>query len=142
MKQLKFVALHALYLLMLFGCGEKDDKTKSNQLNQLPMMNKTENHPMGTVLLLVRLKSELTEEELLVIAKDRAHQFRALPGLIQKYYVRTQNPGEYMGVYIWDSMESLKKFRESELAATIAKAYKLTGPPTMEVVDIMFGLRE
>ena len=106
------------------------------------MVNKTENHPKGTIMLLVRLQSELPEEELLKIAEDRAPQFKALPGLIQKYYTRTQIPGEYIGVYIWDSMESVKKYRESELAATIAKAYKLTGPPTMEVVDIMFGLRE
>ena len=106
------------------------------------MMNKTENHPKGTIMLLVRLQSELVEEELLEIARNRTPQFRSIPGLIQKYYTRTQNSGEYIGVYIWDSMESVKKYRESELAATIAKAYKLTGPPTMEVVDIMFELRE
>ena len=52
---------------------------------------------------IVRLKSELTEEELLKTAKQREPQFKAIPGLIQKYYIKSGTDGEYGGVYIWDS---------------------------------------
>ena len=90
----------------------------------------------------VRLKSPLTEEDILEIAHDRAPQFRALSGLVQKYYVRLQEPGKYGGIYIWDSIESLHKFKESELAASIASSYQVSEPPDIELMDLFFSLRE
>lgn len=105
------------------------------------MAEEFNNPQKGTIMLVVRGTTELSEKELLTVAKERAPQFAAIPGLIQKYYIKTKNPGEFGGVYIWDSMESVKKYKESELATTIAKAYKLTGPPSVEIIDIMFELR-
>ncbi|MEJ2596033.1 MAG: YdhR family protein [bacterium] len=96
----------------------------------------------GSIIQLVRVKTNMPEEEMLRIAHERESQFAALPGLIQKYYVKLGNPGEYGGIYIWDSMESLKAFKESTLAATIAQAYQAVEPPNVEIVDIMFQLRE
>ena len=94
------------------------------------------------ILQYVKLRTELSEEELLAIAEERAPQFRALPGLVQKYYVRRDGPGEFGGVYLWDSMESLAAFRESELAATIAQAYRVVEPPVVEIAEVLFPLRE
>ena len=139
MKRLKFTTFYAFIFLMLIGCV---DKTESNQLNQKEMTNQKKDYPKGSIMLIVKGKTELSEEEFLRVAKERKPQFEAIPGLIQKYYIKTKNPGEFGGVYIWDSMESLKKYKESNLAATIAKAYKLTGPPSTEIIDIMFDLRE
>ena len=101
-----------------------------------------EKQKAGTVMQIVRLKTELSDEEMLTKAREREPQFEALPGLVQKYYIKLGNPGEYGGVYIWDSAESLKEFKESELAATIPKAYKAIEPPAIEIVDILFQLRE
>jgi heme-degrading monooxygenase HmoA len=92
-------------------------------------------------ILIVKAKTELSEEEFLRIAKNREPEFKAIPGLLQKYYIKTNNPGEYGGVYIWDSMESLKKFKESALAASIGKSYNTLEPPTTEIADILFPLR-
>jgi heme-degrading monooxygenase HmoA len=100
------------------------------------------NKNKGTVMQIVRVKTNLSEEEMLTIARDREPQFRAIPGIIQKYYVKLAEPGMYGGIYIWYSRESLQKFRDSELAKTIAKAYEAVEPPLVEVVDIMFRLRE
>lgn len=104
-------------------------------------MTDIQKYPLGTIILVVKAKTNLSEEEILKIAEERAPQFRAIPGLIQKYYIKTKTPGEYGGVYIWDSMESLKKYKESELAATIQKAYQTIEPPTTEIIDILFELR-
>lgn len=90
----------------------------------------------------IKLKTPLSEEEITAIAKKRAPQFRALPGLLQKYYVKLSEPGQYAGVNIWDSRESLQAFRESELASTIASSYKVSEPPQIEISDIMFELRD
>ena len=92
-------------------------------------------------ILTVKFKTTLSEEEVLATAHERADQFRALAGLIQKYYVKLDQPDHYGGVYIWDSLESMKNYRESELAATIAAAYKVIGKPQVEVLESLFQLR-
>ncbi len=94
------------------------------------------------IIQIVRLESALSEEEIIETANERADRFRALPGLIQKYYVKLDEPDQYGGVYIWDSMESLAAFRESDLAAGIPAAYQVTKPPSVEVLDVLFQLRE
>jgi heme-degrading monooxygenase HmoA len=94
------------------------------------------------ILQMVKLKTELSEEQLLAIAHERAPQFRALPGLVQKYYVRRSGPGEFAGVYIWDSMESLEAFRTSDLAKSIPAAYKVIEPPIVDVEEVLFPLRD
>ena len=76
------------------------------------------------------------------IARERESQFKAISGIVQKYYIKLSGPGEYGGVYIWDSLESLENFKNSELANSIPKAYKVIEPPSIEIVDIMFELRD
>lgn len=110
--------------------------------NQFPITNHITMGQKGTIMQIVRLKTELSEEELLKVAKERESQFKAISGIVQKYYVKLGGPGEYGGVYIWDSAESLEEFKKSDLAASIPKAYKVVGPPSIEIVDIMFELRE
>ncbi len=96
----------------------------------------------GSIMQIVKIKTKLSEDDMFKIAKEREPEFKAIHGIIQKYYVKMHESGYYGGVYIWDSMESLKKFKESDLAATIPKAYKAIEPPSVEIVDIMFELRE
>lgn len=90
----------------------------------------------------IRFKSNLAEEEVLRIAKEREPQFQVIPGLIQKYYVKPKQEEHYGGVYIWDSIESLNAFRSSDLAASIPKAYGIIGAPDIEIVDVLFQLRK
>ncbi|MCB0576880.1 MAG: hypothetical protein KDC61_20140 [Saprospiraceae bacterium] len=106
------------------------------------MMEQTGKSATGTVMQIVRLKTSLSNDEAIRRARERAPQFEALPGLIQKYYAKLGPEGEYAGIYIWDSAESLKAFRESELAATIPQAYDVIGAPAVEIADIVFQLRE
>ena len=94
------------------------------------------------ILQIIKLKTHLSEEELLRRAREREPQFKAIPGLIQKYYVKMGPSGQYGGVYVWDSPESLKAYRESELAATIPSAYEVIEVPHIEVMDILFQLRD
>ena len=94
------------------------------------------------IIQIVRLKSNLEETELLKRAREREPQFAAIPGLLQKYYTKMDSPGTYGGIYIWDSRESLAAFRASELASSIPKAYEVIEAPSIEVLDVMFQLRE
>ena len=92
------------------------------------------------IIQVVKLKTVLSEADLMAIAKERAPQFRALPGPVQKYYVRLSGEGEFAGVYLWDSKESLAAFRESDLAKSIPAAYRVVEPPVIEVGEVVFPL--
>ena len=94
------------------------------------------------VIQFVRFETELSEAEVIAVANARIEQFRALPGLVQKYYVKLERPNHYGGVYIWDSRESLTEYSNSELAASIPQAYKVKSKPTVEILDSLFPLRE
>lgn len=94
------------------------------------------------IIQIVKFESELSEEGVVAVARERIDQFRALPGLIQKYYVKLAEPNQYGGVYLWDSMESLSAYRESDLAASIPAAYNVKGTPSVEILDSLFPLRE
>ncbi len=137
----KHTLLIAVAGLLLAGFSMQRSQTEKSVLieSETSLLNKTRD---GTVMQIVRLKSALAEEDLLTKAHERKPQFEALPGLLQKFYVRLGEEGSYCGVYIWDSAESLKSFRESELAATIGKAYEVTEAPSIEIGDIMFKLRD
>jgi heme-degrading monooxygenase HmoA len=93
------------------------------------------------ILQFVKLKSNLPEKELLDRAKERQPQFEAIPGLIQKYYVKLNEEGYYGGIYVWDNKASLMDFKESDLAKSIPNAYEVVEAPSIDVMDIMFQLR-
>ena len=93
------------------------------------------------IIQLIKLKTNLNEEELLIRAREREQQFQAIPGLLQKYYVKTGESGQYGGVYVWDSQESLKTYRASDLAASISEAYEVIEAPDIETFDVLFQLR-
>lgn len=96
----------------------------------------------GMYVQVIKLKSTLSEEELLKKAKERKPQFEATAGLVQKYYVKRNNPGEYAGIYIWESQEAMAAYKTSELAAGIPAAYEISEPPSIEIMELMFKLRD
>lgn len=94
------------------------------------------------IIQMVKFESKLPFEDVLSVAQGRAPEFRKIPGLIQKYYVRTNRPNQYAGVYIWDSPDSMTKYRESDLAASIPQAYQVFGPLEIEVYEVALTLRD
>lgn len=89
----------------------------------------------------VKFKTALSKEEVWAKAKERLPQFQAIPGLLQKYYIKLDQPNHYGGVYIWDSKESLSAYRNSDLAKSIPKAYQVVGTPSIEITEVLFPLR-
>lgn len=93
------------------------------------------------IIQFVKFKSGLSDAAVQRVMKERAPQFRALPGLVQKYYGHEVQTGEFTGIYLWDSEESLHQFQKTELARTIPVAYKVESTPRIEFFDVMFPLR-
>ena len=98
------------------------------------------NHP--EIILLVRFKSALSFEEVAKVAQERSPDFEALEGLQQKYYLQETSSGEYAGLYLWKSPAALAEYRDSELRASIAKAYQVQGEPQVEVYKVVKTLRD
>ncbi|RED49256.1 hypothetical protein [Seonamhaeicola aphaedonensis] len=94
------------------------------------------------IIQIIRLKSNLPEDELLRRAKEREPQFKAISGLLQKYYVKMADSGQFGGIYVWDSVESLNAFKASELAASIPEAYEIVEAPNIELLNVLFKLRD
>ena len=59
------------------------------------------------IIQIIKLKSDLSEEELLNKAREREPQFKAIPGLLQKYYVKLRQPGLYGGIYVWEFLQEI-----------------------------------
>ena len=93
------------------------------------------------IVLVVTFESALSEDEVFAVARERLPEFQKLPGLVQKYYIKGDKPNHYGGVYVWDSVESLNAYRESDLAKSIPAAYKTVGPPTIQRFESVFPLR-
>lgn len=89
----------------------------------------------------VKFESTLSEDEVLRRADERADAYRAVPGLVQKYYVKLDGPNRYGGVMLWESKAALDAFRESELAKTIPTTYGVAGAPAIEVIEVFDVLR-
>jgi len=93
------------------------------------------------IVQLVKYKSGLSDEDAVQTISRRAPQYEALPGLRQKIYIRERGTGEYGGIYVWEDEVSMREFRDSDLAATIAEAYRVEGEPRVEVFDVVSILR-
>jgi heme-degrading monooxygenase HmoA len=93
------------------------------------------------IVQLVKYKTGLSDEEALETIAERAAHYESLPGLRQKLYIRDQATGEYGGIYIWEDENSMREFRESDLAATISAAYRVEGQPRVEIFEVVSVLR-
>jgi heme-degrading monooxygenase HmoA len=94
------------------------------------------------IVQIVRYKSGLTHEEVAERFSARSDAYRAVPGLLQKYYVHFNSTDEHGGIYVWDSPESLEHWRETQLAGTLEETYQVSQPPSVENADVMLVLHE
>jgi heme-degrading monooxygenase HmoA len=94
------------------------------------------------VVMRVRFKSNLTLEQIKEIVETRAPEFQAITSLKQKYYLQDIATGEYAGLFIWETLHDFEEYRESELRATTAKAYKAQGQPNIDVYKVLKVLRD
>jgi hypothetical protein len=93
---------------------------------------------MATILF-VRLKSDLSNEELDRRLLERKPRFKEVPGLVQKIYGHNETTGDYCGIYFFEDDASFAAFRDSELAQTIAAAYEVTDI-RKEVYNVLYPL--
>ena len=92
-----------------------------------------------SVVLFVRVSSDLDAEELGRRVVERRPRFREVPGLLQKIYGRDPVSGDVCGIYFFESEAALAAFRDSELARTIPSAYEAVDV-RREAYEVLFPL--
>jgi len=92
------------------------------------------------VVQIVRFRTALSDAEVIERYRSRAEHYRSLAGLLQKHYLK-YDTGERGAVYIWDSIESLKKFRQSDLAKGIVEAYQIQDAADVRTAEVVLTLR-
>ena len=95
---------------------------------------------MRVLIQTVRFTSKLSDAEMLETYKTRAPWYRSLSGLVERYYVRFDGPGEHGMLLVWESAEALQAFWESSLARSIASVYQITGAPHIETGSVVMTL--
>ena len=93
------------------------------------------------VIMVVKFKSDLSEQKVEELAKKHMHEFASLDRLAQKYYIKDPQTGEYGGVYFWDSMEAVQQFQQSGLGPKVLGEFQLQGQPRVEVLQVSWTLR-
>ncbi len=93
-----------------------------------------------SVVLFVRIQSELEFAELERRLLERRPRFLEVPGLVQKIYGRDPATGDVCGIYFFENNEALAAYRDTELAKTIPGAYEATDV-RREVFDVIYPLR-
>ena len=93
------------------------------------------------IVSIVRFRSKLSEDAVQAAFEERAGRYRRVPGLVEKIYVRYRDTGEVGAVYVWDSEESLERFRASDLGRTIATTYEIDGDSQSELADVTLVVR-
>jgi hypothetical protein len=91
------------------------------------------------VIHIVRFSSALSDERITELFHLRAPEYVAIPGLLQKYYLRFRS-GEHGGVYIWDSAASMDQFMAGELARSICDVYRVE-ESVLDIADVVLALR-
>ena len=93
-----------------------------------------------SVVLFVRIKSDLAFAELERRLLERRPSFLEVPGLVQKIYGYDPASGDACGIYFFESREALAAFRETDLAKSIPDAYEATDV-RREAFEVLFPLR-
>ena len=98
---------------------------------------------MITAIVQFDLPSPLSLDEATRRFEQTAPNYRNLPGLIRKYYLRSEDGRVAGGVYLWQTREAAEKMYGGDWAARVEKVYgakpRVTYFDTPVVVDNLAG---
>jgi hypothetical protein len=92
-------------------------------------------------VLIVKFHSALPDPDVRELLERRTSSVLVMPGLLQKYYTREASSGDHVGVHVFESEESLDRYRNSEVSRSLPSVYQTTSPPRVEVFEVLFQLR-
>lgn len=92
------------------------------------------------VILFVRIKSNLEDDELKHRLDERKPRFLDVPGLLQKIYGKDEETGDVCGIYFFEDQVALEDYHETMLAESNSAAYEVQ-EIRQEAYDVLYSLR-
>jgi hypothetical protein len=83
-------------------------------------------------LLSVKFISIHTSIELIQLFKQDIDLFKAVPGLVQKYYIAEEGTRAHGGIYVFENKAARNAFLDSDLASKIPSRYGVQ-PDTLRI---------
>jgi heme-degrading monooxygenase HmoA len=87
-------------------------------------------------VVLIMFKSDLPKDKVIKNFEARADLYRAVPGLVQKYYIHDDATGHFGGIHVFDTHESAEAFMNSDLVKSIGNAQKSHEAPTIRLLHV------
>jgi Putative mono-oxygenase ydhR len=78
---------------------------------------------MITAIVHFKLPKPVSLEEAAAMFESTAPKYRNLPGLVRKYYLRSEDGGTAGGVYLWENKAAAEKVYNGEWRERVAKLY-------------------
>jgi len=83
----------------------------------------TEEGPMITTVVQFHLATPISLDDARKRFESSAPKYQKLPGLIRKYYIRSEDGLTAGGIYLWDSREAAEKVYAGEWRERVAQLY-------------------
>ncbi len=90
----------------------------------------------------ILFKSNLPKEDVIRNFGARADLYRAVPGLVQKYYIHDEKTDHFGGIHIFDTLENAEAFMSSALVKSIGNAQSSHEPPSVRLLHIDLVLHD
>ena len=98
---------------------------------------------MITAIVQFQLPKPVSLDEATRMFESTAPKYQNLPGLVRKYYLRSEDGRVAGGVYLWQTREAAEKMYGGDWAARVEKVYgakpRVTYFDTPVVVDNLAG---
>jgi hypothetical protein len=88
---------------------------------------------MITTFVQFRLRSPITLADATKRFESTAPKYRDIPGLIRKYYLRSEDGQAAGGIYLWENRQAAERMYTAEWYAMVEKVYGTT--PTITWFD-------
>ncbi|TQF69352.1 hypothetical protein FK531_11505 [Rhodococcus spelaei] len=90
----------------------------------------------------MRFETALDEAEQEKLSRAGLPKFRALEGLLQKYYVRNRDAGVVGGVYLFESKEAAQAYIDGPIVASVGERFRVVGDVEIELLEVEMTLDE
>jgi len=101
--------------------------------------NKKNNMQNSQAVLSVKFNSIHSSAELIQLFKQDLDLFKAVPGLVQKYYIAEEGTRAHGGIYVFENKAARNAFLNSDLASKIPSIYGVE-PDTLRIEQFVVSI--
>ena len=87
-------------------------------------------------ILITSIKTRLSEEEVVKIAKTRKGYFQDVNGLIKKFWTYNEKTRVFYGIFEFESKKTLNNYLKTDFAQSVERTYKTIEPVKLQILRV------